>query len=63
MFGLLARLFTRPKFTEAWCVACKSHRRVLEKEVVVHRNAKMTGSRLIGECTVCHASTSTFVAV
>ena len=61
MFGLLARMFTRPRYSEVWCVGCRSRQRIREIGVVSHLNKNMRVHRLVGECTVCNGKTSTFV--
>jgi hypothetical protein len=61
MFGLLTRLFTRNHYTELWCVSCKSRQRVQQIDIVDFQNSKSAGRRLIGRCTACNGSTSTFV--
>ena len=62
MFGLLTRLFTRPKFTQAWCVGCKQKQRVRQVDIVDAVNSKSAGHRLLGICQACGCKTSTYVA-
>jgi hypothetical protein len=61
MFGLLTRLFTRSRYSELWCIGCKSRQRVREVGIVDAVNSKSSGRRLVGTCLSCGGRTSTFV--
>jgi hypothetical protein len=62
MFGLLTRLFTRNRYSELWCIGCKSRQTVREVGIVDAVNSKSAGRRLVGTCLACGGRTSTFVA-
>jgi len=47
------------KISEAYCVRCRAHRRVVRVRYVKQKNSK----RLEGICTICEAKTSAYVAV
>ena len=57
----LVRLWQRVtgKISEAYCVRCRAHRRVVIVRYVKDENKK----RLEGRCQTCAAKTSSYVAV
>ena len=46
---------------DIWCIHCGVKRTVINHGVVETTNPKGPVKRLIGECTICEGSTSTFV--